>query len=64
MGYYFLSPGDIPDPGIESMPSALAGGFFATELPREAQTYTLLYVSYISIKLEEGKKAYGSAGSN
>ena len=27
------SPGDLPDPGIEPMSSALAGAFFATEPP-------------------------------
>ena len=32
-GLPFPSPGDLPDPEIESMSSALAGGFFATELP-------------------------------
>ena len=32
-GLPFLSPGDLPDSGIEPMSSALVGGFFATELP-------------------------------
>ena len=27
----FPSPGDLPDPGIEPMSPALAGGFFTTE---------------------------------
>jgi len=27
----FPSPGDLPDPGIESMSPAVAGGFFITE---------------------------------
>jgi len=31
-GLPFPSPGDHPDPGIESM-SALAGGFFTSEPP-------------------------------
>ena len=26
----FPSPGDLPNPGIEPVPPALAGGFFAT----------------------------------
>ena len=30
-GWPFLSPGDLPDPGIEPMSSALAGGLFTTE---------------------------------
>ena len=33
-GLSFLSPGDLPDPGIEPMSPALVGGFFTTELPR------------------------------
>ena len=32
----FLSPGDIPDPGIKPMSPALAGGFFTTSATREA----------------------------
>jgi len=28
-----LSPGDLPDPGIEPTSPALAGGFFTTEPP-------------------------------
>ena len=33
MGCHFLSPGDLPDPGIEPVSPALAGGFFTTEPP-------------------------------
>ena len=29
----FPSPGDLPEPGIELMSPALAGGFFTTEPP-------------------------------
>ena len=29
----FPSPEDLPDPGIESLSPALAGGFFTTEPP-------------------------------
>ena len=32
-GLPFLSPGDLPNPGIEPEPPALAGGFFTTEPP-------------------------------
>ena len=32
-GLPFLAPGDLPDPGIEPMSPALAGGFFTTEPP-------------------------------
>ena len=30
-GFPFSSPGDIPDPGTESVSPAMAGGFFITE---------------------------------
>ena len=30
-GFPSPSPGDIPDPGIESVSLAMAGGFFTTE---------------------------------
>jgi len=36
---HFLSPGDLPDPGIDSVfpahVSCIEGGFFATEPPRK-----------------------------
>ena len=32
-GMPFLSPGDLPNPGIEPMSPALAGGFFTTATP-------------------------------
>ena len=32
-GLPFLSPGDLPNPGIEPTPPALAGRFFTTEPP-------------------------------
>ena len=32
----FPSPGDLPNPGIELLSLALAGGLFTTELPGEA----------------------------
>ena len=32
-GLPFLSPGDLPDPGIEPMSLAFAGRFFVTEPP-------------------------------
>jgi len=31
-GLPFPSPGDLPNPGIEPMSPALAGGFFTTEV--------------------------------
>ena len=32
-GLSFLSPGDLPNPGIKSVPPALAGRFFTTAPP-------------------------------
>ena len=32
-GLPFLSPGDLPNPGMEPLSPALAGGFFTTEPP-------------------------------
>ena len=32
-GLLFPVPGDLPDPGIESVSSAMAHGFFTTESP-------------------------------
>ena len=32
-GLAFLSPGDLPNPGVESASPALAGGFFIPEPP-------------------------------
>ena len=32
-GLPFPSPGDLPDPGIDPVSPALAGGFFTTEPP-------------------------------
>ena len=44
-GLLFLSPGDLPDPGIEPVSPALAGRFFTTEPPGKPETevYTILY---------------------
>ena len=36
-GLPFPSPGDLPDPGIEPLSPALAGGFITTSATREAQ---------------------------
>ena len=32
-GLPFLSPGELPDPGMEPTSSVLAGGFFTDKLP-------------------------------
>ena len=40
-GLPILSPGDLPNPGIELMSPALAGGFVTSEPPgKPAQKYT------------------------
>ena len=46
-GVPFPSPGDLPDPGIEPPPPALAGGFFTAELP--GTPIPLLIVSQVGI---------------
>ena len=48
IGLPFLSPGHLPDPGIESMSPespSLAGGFFTTELSGNS-----IYNVYLQIK--------------
>ena len=42
-GLPFPSPGDLPDPGIESMSPALAGGFFTTEPPGKPEEYSTVH---------------------
>ena len=37
------SPGDLPNPGIESVSPALASGFFSTESPEKVKESELLY---------------------
>ena len=37
-GLPFPSPGDLPNPGMEPMSPALAGGFFATTPPEKSPT--------------------------
>ena len=40
-GFPFPPPGDLPDPGIEPMSLALAGGFFTTEPPGKLYMWNL-----------------------
>ena len=40
IGFLFPSPGDLPNPGIQSTSSALTGGFFTTEPPEKQQKYS------------------------
>ena len=41
-GLPFLSPGDLPDPGIEPESPAFAGRFFTTEPPKKYFPLTVL----------------------
>ena len=42
----FHPPGDLPDPGIEPVSPALAGGFFTTETPGKPMNYFTFYRLY------------------
>ena len=42
-GWPFPSPGDLPDPGMEPSPPALAGGFFTTEPPGKPLVFIVPY---------------------
>ena len=42
-GLPFPSPGDLPDPGMEPSPPALAGGFFTTEPPGKPLVFIVPY---------------------
>ena len=53
-GLPFLSPADLPDPGIKPaclMSSALAGRFFTTSATWEAQIYIVVVQSLSHIQL-------------
>jgi len=41
----FPPPGDLPDPRMEPVSSALAGGFFTTEPPGKPQINVLLLLN-------------------
>ena len=45
-GLPFPPPGDLPDPGIEPVSPALAGGFFTTETPGKPMNYFTFYRLY------------------
>ena len=55
-GLPFPPPGDLPNPGIELAPPALADGFFTTEPPGKTHIhiYMYIYVLHIHIKIGEG----------
>ena len=56
----FPPPGDLPDPGIEpvSASSSLAGGFFTSEAPWEAQTFNRGF--WVKQAVEEPKRWAGA----
>ena len=54
-GLPFPPAGDLPDPGIELVSSALAGGFFTTVPPEEA-IYVYIYQSIEAIFEGKNKK--------
>ena len=43
-GLQFPFAGDLPDPGIEPMSPATAGGFFTTEPPRKSDRYIYTHI--------------------
>ena len=43
-GLPFLSPGDLPDPGIEPMSRALAGTFFTIQPPGKFKNASKLFL--------------------
>ena len=45
-GLPFPSPGDLPNPGIEPMSPALAGGFFSAEPPGKPSLITYFLSKY------------------
>ena len=50
-GLPFPTPGDLPDPGIESASPALAGGFFTTEPPGKPQESFMFHLFITSSTL-------------
>ena len=45
-GLPFPSPGNLPNPGIKPISSALAGRFFTTEPPRKPSNYLTCLLSF------------------
>ena len=54
-GLPFPSPGDLPDPGIETAPPELAGRFFAT-----SATWEALIASQLIVLMEDYVSMYFS----
>ena len=54
----FPSPGDLPDPGIESTAPASADRFFTTEPPGKPNNRLLKIMSIIVIRMKVSGKLY------
>ena len=54
-GLPFLSPGDVPNQGLNSRLLLGRWSLYCCTT-REAQTYTMLYVNYISMKMRKKEK--------
>ena len=52
-GLPFLSPGDLPDPGVEPASPALAGGFFTAEPPEKPINMCMCVLRNIYINLKK-----------
>ena len=50
IGLLFPTPGDLPDPGIEPVSPALAGGFFTTAPLGKPMSLRLTTVLYFILK--------------
>ena len=50
-GLPFTSPGDLPDPGVETVSPTLAGGFFTTEPAGKPQSqfFSSLYHTFVAV---------------
>ena len=48
-GLPFPTPGDLPDPGIESTSRAMAGGFFTTEPPGKPLWISIFIIKYLAL---------------
>ena len=48
----FLSPGDLPGPGIEFLPPASLGGFFTSEPPQKPVSDTDVTISQAICSME------------
>ena len=60
-GLPFPSAGDLPDPGVEPMSSALGGGYFTTESPGKSCVLygpTYLHLNILFIRLCINKNFY------